>query len=79
VLIKIRGGREHQVEGDGGREVHLVGAAGDHHVLLAVLNRFVGVADRLGAARAGGVGRDDAAAHAEELGQVGGAGVGHEF
>jgi hypothetical protein len=78
-VVKVRRGRVHQVEGDRGGVVHLVAAAGDHHVLQAELDRLVGEADRLGAARAGRVGRDDATAHPVELGQVGRAGVGHEL
>ncbi len=70
VVVAPTRGVQH-VERHGLARAEFLGAAAEHHVLVAVLDRLVREADALAARGAGRRGRDDAAAQAEEDADVG--------
>ncbi len=63
-VVEFRGHRAHRVEQHRERPVELLAAAGEDHVLLAVLDHLVGVADAVVRGRAG---RGDRIVHALDL------------
>jgi hypothetical protein len=75
----LAGGGEHDVEDGRVAEVHLLGAAAQHHVLRAGADHLEGGADRLAAADAGRAGGDHTAGEPVVDGEVGRAGVAHEL
>ena len=62
--VVVRGHRPHRIEQHGQRPIELLAAAGEHDVLLAVLDHLVGIADAMVGGRAG---RRDRVARALDL------------
>ena len=78
-LVVAGAGSKERVEDRDLGGAELFGAARHHDVLIAVADGLPGVADRLGARRAGARCRDDAAGDAEEEARVDGRGVRHHL